>query len=368
MSEIGRRHVEGHRSSIVNESGNARHMNHAGHYVYKYVDSFLRSDVRLAFTIGEIKIFLDESFIKTPSNWQVAVVRSTITNLSLPIAIAPMLDDENTSWVLGLSYNGNLVTKNVKFISRLLVPDADQYIYYVRFGVYSIDHFIQMINTTYSELLQELKDDYSLPALVEPPILYYDDLTKLFGYKVQKQYYDQDGPTPVGVLYNYYYVAFIAKTDEENVGGQSIDSPQLRLIIRDTLGSNPDPSGDYYYPKQRISSLSNWEPVLNYQLETSLSIHPTYTLTSDNTTLNRRYVLKDYSPFDLTLEDAQRGSFTSETTELSYLELNGSGPIRDFNLYMVWTSKEGQTFPLTLIPNSGFDFRLVFRKRAHLED
>lgn len=351
--------------SLVNTSVSYKH---DGHYIYKYVNAFVKADVTRSFSFGEIRVYLAESILKTPTNWQVGVVRSTLNNQTIPVGIAPMLNDTQTAIVLGMSWNGNLVKKNVNFISRLLIPDPENFIKYVRFGWYSIDHFIDMINTTYKELTDELKDLYGLDPLVEPPLLYFTTQTKTFGYKLQKAYYDQALPTPVEVYYNIYYVAYVSNVDEENISGSILFAPDLRLIVRDTLHINPDPTGDYYYPAQRLTSIANWNPVTSYQLETTMQIASTYSISPDTNRINNRFILKDYSPLDLALEDGSRGAFSSETTEINYIELDGTRPINSVELFVNWISKDGEIYPLTLGPNASFEFKLVFRKQANLPD
>lgn len=341
---------------------------HDAHYVYKYVNALFKSDVTRSFSLGEIRVYLAESILKTPTNWQIGVVRSTLNNQTIPVGIAPMLNDTTTAWVLGMSWNGNIVQKAVEFISRIDVPDIENFISYVRYGMYSVDHFIDMINTTYKELTDQLKTDHGLNPAVEPPLLYFDTPTKTFGYKVQKAYYDQALATPVEIYYNIYYVAYVSNVDEENISGAVLFAPELRLIVRDTLHSNPDPLGNYYYPSQRLSSIANWNPVLSYQLETNIQIASTYVVLPDSNRLIKRYILKDYSPLDLALPEGSRGAFSSETTEINYIELDGTRPINSVELFVNWISKDGDVFPLTLGPNASFEFKLVLRKQANLPD
>ena len=51
--------------SLVNTSVSYKH---DGHYIYKYVNAFVKADVTRSFSFGEIRVYLAESILKTPTN------------------------------------------------------------------------------------------------------------------------------------------------------------------------------------------------------------------------------------------------------------------------------------------------------------
>lgn len=351
--------------------------------IYKYVNINIDSrDIKSPNVTKDIStsLNLDSSILQHPHTYRVAISRAEISMSDVPILIAPFKDISTlkTAWTIALSTNGVRVTRDITFIPRVDLNDTTLK-YYEKYGFYSIMHFIEMVNSAYLTVFQELKADplANVPLDAEPPQLFYDNNTNHFTWKLQKAYYDRFiiAPFPVtDAIYVEWDTALDTLIPYFDVIYQPGFGVENQLYVHNTLSYNQIPIGipadvtnaDYYWITQPTNNgLTNWNPVQRIFIETNLPIRNQLLPQEKSSGLNQRNLI------DILTNQVQSSDrfFNRNKVEVTnsvydYHNLEGASPITSISIRVLWTDNFGNEYVMQQTQNAQTNITLLFES-AH---
>jgi len=320
----------------------------------------------------------NRSLLEQPNKYSVAVSKARIPTVDTPILIAPF-DDINllrTKWIIGLEVNGQEAQTNIIFQPRVNLNDNLPY--YIKYGVFSMGHFLDMINSSFEQIFNILKvtPGANLPLDAEPPVLFFDNNTKLFSFIVQRKYYDRDN-IDVGlgdyirVKYNAELETLIPFFDAD--GFEFFSQTPTTLYITDSLNNKTPPNNlalsgltitDYFYVSQCTNTgLANWNPISKILIRTNLPLKNNIIPEEFDNEVKEDTVI-DVLYNNVTAENFfNRNDIEITTSTPDYQNLTGSAPLSALSISVFWKDKFDNEYALTMPSGSQASFTLMFHHR-----
>lgn len=364
----------------------------------QYIASISNSDLSANPTRADIPaVFVDNRrsalLPGPPSDWILSVTRFTLPSMRIPVQLFPTIDTTiNVSpYAVALRWNGNVVVvpliwtpeaspDTVRYppaynpITNPLTAAQKQKYFVPYYSMYSIQNFVQMINTALNASYTFLiNPPYNMPPSA-PPIFAYDGINHHFSMSAPAEYLDS-AATPINILFNAdlwgNFMASFNAFEEPSLGGGGWGNQlSYRFVMTDLLRNReilPYPGGDQtvYVMKQEFPALSLLYSFQSIVLASS-TMHTPSAWTQSNGQPNAQNfcVLTDFEVQYENGFDLKNFVQYVPTAEYRRIELQGDDPIMSVDLQFYWRAKNSpQLIPVQLPFYTLATVLLQFEKR-----
>jgi hypothetical protein len=314
-----------------------------------------------------------QHIIEVPEDWEMSVVRFDIDTTLVPPSTIPM----QPGAVLGV-----LSSSELSFTMRYLGVDTQAFVQNDTLGeIFGFDKLLDQMNATLAALFAALAPP---PAQTDAPFLAYDAETQLISL-----YFDGAWRTagtielwsntathdkliglpatfagfgqPSGKDYRYLFTGGNVRNAPTLVAGRRAGFPVSTDSINDPM----------MFSTQEAITIANWNTTRSIRLlSTSLpmisQIEPQFTNITQQSAFSTAssQTISDFllSNTDNPISDRLSIEYLP-TAEFRMIALMGREPIRRIQIQAVYTTLNGQQFPVLLPPSGVFSFKLLFRRR-----
>ena len=356
-------------------------------HVYYDLSTINNSQVPQSLVFQEIR---SSSFLDTPNDYNVSVLRFNIDSASLPLMIPQVLSDGiNTDcnklvYSVSLMYENTTVQTYLNFIPQNMnftVPagivqqsNSESEYYYL----YSFQHFIDIVNNALYKCMTdlvatcpdltpskyapffEMNPSTNVPTL-NADILGFDNNTE----KSIKIFLN----TPLHTLFSsmpaYYY-------GYSQPLGKNV---QIKIFSQDNSNIYTINSINYIQSYAEFSVCGLWQPIQSIVITTSMPIisnfvSPAKVITdaklnnfgSNNLTINQ---LVDFQvPTEIGNEYKSGGNISYQSVKYRLVELKGNTPLSNVQLAFFWKSKFGILHQFLLEAGCCANIKLLFRLKS----
>lgn len=282
-----------------------------------------------------------QNILDDPSNYKLAVIRFNIPAVNIPI----QNKFKENYYYVKLVFDGAEVLIYVQQIPNAVVNLG---------RIWSYQSFIDGINNAFKTAFDQLKILKPLMVQTLPPkIILNNNNDKLEFYFEQS--YDSSIPNNIQVIVNnkLYYTfptlpAFGLASDESFV--ITVQDQLTNTITLNTI--------DYYIMYEETSSLFLINDFQNIQFESdTIPISPELIDGSKNIT---RRVLTDFEGIQQTNNRSSIQYFPQGP--LRWIDLKSNHGLRDTDLRILWSTKDGSTHLVYIPPNEALSVKLLFRR------
>lgn len=340
--------------------------------VYYNADYINNSDIFKKAIFSETR---KDIIIHNPNLYYLSVVRWSIDLNDIPLMLYPSLEDGtpiNSYYITSLTYLTNTYYGYVNYVSEDIKPDD---IVPIPNPIYSIQHFLDMVNLAYRTAFNALKIDFPLLPYTDAPFLWYDIPNNRVNMIVPT-YYITSNLVKVNMNSNLFTLfasfQFLYNSDDE------IRNKEYQIVLKNT-GNN---TGTFQYPitSNNVASTimySAYNNVFNLnslrkivittaKIPSAEQLITNYGFINSNSSSNEtQRILSDYIvPNNLFTDfDSQLTFYPS--AEFNMIDLKGSVPIKEIDLYFYWVDDNLNIFPIILFPRNGLSAKLMFRKKSY---
>lgn len=332
---------------------------------------------------AEVNLTRDQPYLNTPEFYNLAVVRFAISSSYVPRVFQVLgTTGGNTTWYVGLSYNGVYYTEPIVLPTILNGIQMDQQV------LYNVNAFLDVINAGYLAA-QTAAQVGGAPtgSTGAQPLMTYDPVDQLYTMNVPTFYgTGTTGATGAGIgvhmsfpLYQEFQsFNFIQNSPLLYAAGNNSDVTFVRELtgfnyINNTiiLSLSGTGSGPYMQLKQDASWASTISNINRLQI-TSNQLPVVQEFVSTTTYLQEEGgpgnqifpILTDF----LIGSDSQLQNQGQDYLYFSNLyritTLQGSTPLRSFSLKIYVTTHSGLRFPLFIPPYGCMCLKLLFLKKG----
>lgn len=368
-----------------------------------YYDIRVTNSDQVGTTVNRPQVKFNETrsvpYIERPDDWEVSVVRFEVDTygVSLPLMTPTVeIGQANPNLLEGritLKYGATTAFSSPVFVpenlsaSVPLPPLVEQDNSQGYYNLNSFQSFIDIINTTFSQALTNLKT--AVPALNvasnRPGFLQIDQQGFVYGYFQQSLY---DSSLGVGnyvevyfdeVLYNYfstfqydYYgdgVLTIPKGRYRlRVKGSPTFAPQNTFSVTDGVGTF-----NTLVCFQDFVATQSWNPVSGLifksqilPIKPSLSGVPFIYNATTSQQLATSNVILQLTDLVVDNRDGKQykpGVIYAPTAEYRLVDLFGTTPLYTIDIEVEWIDNFGKNYPLRLAPGATATMKILFRKK-----
>ncbi len=359
------------------------------HHIY-YNISIPHDDSRFPLGNPSPAIFQEvreQPLLYDPEDYVMSVIRFSVPTQYIPLFIMPIQQYPNTdpnlsTYSVTLSFGG---VDNQVFLayipenSYIPVPPPpaigegetrSQYVNY--YSVYSIQHFLDMINTALKSAFLAIG---SPPVgITQPPMMTYSPLTRLFSMNAQTAYATSN-PGTIQIFFNnflnvnfetsfnqiyYGYVGIIKGKNAQFV----IESTPINNMTLATLGASYVMTQDY----NTIPSLTDFDSIVF--ITGSLPIRSEWissqiinTSSTTNNTTNFQRILTDFE-VDLNTGFETRSLVKYfPVAEYRRVDLFGRGGLYNIDLQVYWRDTEQNLYPILIPDGEICSVKILFEKK-----
>lgn len=285
---------------------------------------------------------MDVPFVHEIENTELSVIRFVLPNYDTPIFIF-----QNNTYYISATYKTALVTTPVLFTNRS--PDSDgQY-------VYEIQHFIDMLNTTITQVLTDLNALETLPTS-DFPYFIYDNASHLISFIAHKTYYSETVTNPIRLYLNSI---LFKKLQGLPVIGTGTATREYQLLVQDEY--NNTYNTNYFQMEQQASSFDLMCDFNSVVLTTSMPIQNEYI----NTGSIGLPILTDYCPNDLNIETYANNIVYNAVFPYRQVEMTGSGQLYVIDIQCYWSDISGSLHQMYLPPGESSNIKIMFSKKGN---
>lgn len=311
--------------------------------------------------------------LKKASDYYLTICRFYIPSSLIPLQIVPILPNQSnpnkTVYSLTLEYNGNISQQYLTYISEdtTLTPTDTGYYY-----MYNYTTFIKMVNTSLTLAFNAITP----PLGSEAPFLQFDYSDNLFGFVVQRQYYDNTLPNPIKLYINDDLEAVITSLDTTYVNQTQGRIYSVNIYNQGNNFYNPNsktPTSppSYYLMNQFQTNLSAFQNLRSIFISSNtIPVNREYTKESSDSTYSLSVpILTD---FNLVINDSGLSNLRTPIEYFAnlYRLIN---LVSDAALYLIdievkFSTKNGKVYPLKIPFNETLSLKLLFLRKesAHL--
>lgn len=321
-----------------------------------------------------------EPIIDVPEDYMVSINQMRLPVNHLPIFIAKEKyttnpNNGNPFWYNDLVYNITMKYDNASITLPVIYESAftstniwiPEYVNPRYYWVYNYTDFLEMINKTILNVLDQLKLLKPAIATANAPFFYFDATSGLISLYAEEDYFEESVP-PIIELFvnnelNRFFQAFTVNV-LPNVS--SNEFLQFRIFNKNNLNRVVIGGVNYIKMTQDFNALVLWNDIETIQFTTNLPISSEYVEqkgTNSNTTDN---ILRDFIIFYPSTNSTSRTNINYAIPEYNLTNLYGTTPIRNIIITGYWVSKSGVRYPLFLQEGETSLIKLMFRKKSTL--
>jgi hypothetical protein len=314
---------------------------------------------------------LNVALLENPSEYQMAVSRSKVSTVDLPI-LMPEVSGGNTTWNLTMAYTTN---SGATYTTRsLLVPWIQRQVlttellkYYPAEAVYDYNHVVDMMNAAFASLTATINSDLTLTLAV--PIMEWDSATQKFSMVLDKVDYNDDLATHCSIRFNaemeHVFQSFPFSYDFTSTRvGQ-----ELQLVQKVRINSYyPDPFDNtqaLFQVEQEYVALSLWNPVQTIQVRTAMPIRSQFIPQDyvNRNNLNGVNIIRDYTPIVGSSSSNVRSYVVNFADEYEWNDMVGTAPLKHISASFYWQDIYGVSRQLLITKHATNTLKLVFRRK-----
>ena len=245
--------------------------------------------------------------------------------------------------------------------------------------IYTFSEWILMMNTALTTAFNKLSTaaidgGNPLPGGSVAPLFYYNPTLQTMILQCQTGIYDSTLPNPIGIWFNNYLAPIFTGFRFDRYTVNDTNGKDNLFIITNLV---VNVSGANYQIQPYEFSAAYWSSVATLQIISTLPVQ------SENITpVNPDYqqsslsppMVQQLNPFSQIIEDIAidysavqnfQGTFIyNKTDSWRMISVNSSGPLTQFNISLYFTTLDGQSHPLTLLPGTNCTLKIAFLKKS----
>lgn len=321
--------------------------------------------------------------IGNPSEYYLSIVRFLI-----PLQNIPIFNFRTGEYTVTIDFNGSPYQATVPYISSQTFPDS--------FGnqpVYSYTLFLNMVNTALRSAFAAYKLANPAQPQTAAPYLIYGTKTHLVSLRCQLTYYDSSfsiAAQPLKVYFNTALYSFFQSSMQIYNGytrnGVPTFGRNFQIVIFDKgdnyevlpASYNAGVSGPGYDMEQEYVTLYDWNDLRTIQIVSTTLKTRTEGLSTTNvdgrpippgspgSESDAAPIITDFIPGVENGFEARSYVLYNPTAEYRLVDLLGTTPLKEINLEVRWTDKQGKSYPLYIPPGDSASFKLLFRRRGYI--
>ena len=331
-----------------------------------YISKSLQGNCSAEQRLNEESPILDKA-----NDWQMSVVRFDIPTSQIPILIPdirpfPNVNINETIYSVVMEYNGDITSKSyVQYVtskpnstlpnpptaSKLFVDRSDYYF------IYSINHFLKMINTVISDAFGKLS---APPGGSVAPTLTFNSSTNRFTLNSDVSFYSSDLATPIKLYFNNALFSFFEGFNCEYFGRQISDGRDVMFRVYNDL------------QEQEYPTVISWNCLRSLQLRSSMmGINNEFVpnkLGTNGLISSSSPILADFIPlFDnSSIGSSVARSSISYTVNSSHRLINllSDQPLRKVSLEVYWVDEQGNEYLLPMNYRESVTCKLCFFRKG----
>jgi hypothetical protein len=306
-----------------------------------------------------------------------------LTDYVINIGVGETIND--LTFVDNVGRNVVFQPENLTIPRPTLQPQTiDEYINNQYYYVYSIDNFLQMVNTALEEVFNLVQTVYvELAQGVVPRFVWNDNYNKIDLYLSEQMI--QDNPTnnffitmntKLFNLFNTFSSANIGS----NVGDAETDGTAYALYARNnyqpfistTVGTQ---NKNVYVYTQNSSSVPSWCPAQSIEFIThSISVNPSNTgapfyigtnlKTNQNVNAVSNVITDFQIPMTIGTEYTRNLLYYQPQAEYRLFDLVSQQSLQNINVSIAWLDKFGFSHPLLIKYGASASLKLLLRKKT----
>lgn len=308
---------------------------------------------------------LDVAILDNPSEWDMAVVRSNLNTMELPLLIPDVDEDTGrTTWKITMEWNGNVVSEDPPYNQvNDYVPGSEQY--YPRYGIYDYSLVADIMNGSFSTLYAGLVA-LGLPNVAAPEMIFDRDAQRFKVILPVNQFDQSTVAVPVYIRFNHE-LETIFQSFTYSFDGSRYDA-ELGCIAktrRNNYWPEPNIPSAFFLYEQDYTVLSLWNPISSISIRTSMPVQPQFiprNFTNRNQ-LNGSTIIRDYIPNIVDPNTTARASVVNSVDEYEMNSMIGTSPLKHINASMHWTDCYGRSYELLLNKHAVCSIKLMFRRK-----
>lgn len=325
--------------------------------------------------------------VANPSEYYLSIVRFLI-----PLQSIPIFNFKANQYTVTLDFNGSPYQATVQYISsRLDQPAVSPYL-----PVYSYELFLIMINTALEAAFAAYKLANPAQPQTAPPYMVYNSHTQTTAIRAQSAYYDPNftiAQQPLKIFFNTalfgFFPSYIQLFNGYTRNGVPSAGRNFNIVIYDKGDNNEiipatyngGVAGPGFDMEQEFGTLYNWNDLRTIQIvSTTLKTrtegissdfvdnlpHPSSDLTNGGSPADSQPIITDFIPAVEVGPEARSYVLYNPTAEYRLVDLIGTTPLKEINLEIRWTDKQGNAYPVYIPPGDSASFKMLFRRRGYL--
>jgi len=311
-----------------------------------------------------------DALIDVPRDFHFYIERASVSSVATPLFIF-----EDGAYVVGLSYTTTYVQQALVFTSDSSVALSGYR------DVYSINHFVKMINTAFAAAFATLSPSVPAPRLPNyPPQVSYDASTKLFSITAETLYDPTSTPTGTSIVISLntrLYQMLGACWD--SVYNGAVTSPTAVLDYQILIHSTNNNLVAIYPPTGPTPTANAYQMVGEFISSQLKSICRIVLLTSTIPVaqesipklVNGRVIegnsstpiVTDFAVNVDASENWGRPNYVYTPAYPRLTDLEGTSALQNITIQVMWQNCKGDLFPLYIPPFGEFSAKLVFRRK-----
>ncbi len=324
---------------------------------------------------AEYREFRGEALLDDPSQYKMTITRFSVPAFNIPILIPkiqkfPNVDINKTIYTLYLTYNGISSDKQtVQYVNfnsypppqppSGLHPEVEYSEYYF---IYSIQHFVNMINNTLYNAFIDLAGRTTLPLNAAAPLLIFTPETQLLSFNVHSSY-SWNNVSPIFMTFNSPLAELISGfSTRDNLVLDGYDY----VIYQNPKNIFTYSTLTYIDYSQEYVTIGSWN-VMKAIVFTSSNIpvfHEYLPNLSGSSTNNFNQIVTDFEPV-LDIPNSTRSIYQYYPQgPYRLVDLVSEQPLFSLDIKIYWQDKSLNLYPLTIPPLQEATVKVLFIKKG----
>ena len=298
-----------------------------------------------------------DAVVQNPSLYNVSVVRFEIPT-TIPLFIFP--EPSKYEFLIALE---DLTDPLNPIVSKFPVVFVDYCTgcFYER-GVYYVNHFLKMVNTTFQTCYDNMKAINPTYQPTQAPYITYDPATTLMTLWADEEYLDIDRYQILmsNIIHNQFFGSFLSKAFFQNI--TAINKTDVQLLVENQYTNSEVVNGTLLYKMTgEYSTLPLFNQLQQILIETdSMNIDGEI---QSGTLPNVRRLLTDFEPPS---DVSNRQYYTYNPSIYRWYNLLSTTPMNRISCKVFITYSTGESHPLFLLFNELVSIKLLFKLKKDL--
>lgn len=280
----------------------------------------------------------------------------TIARFTLPVTSLPIFNFLDNTYAVTLSFSGSDFMEFVTYTSLTINPFGKQY-------VFNYQHFIDMINTAFSDAFTALKTAFPGAPPVTAPRMEYNGYTNGVSIEFENAYNPNVASPTIEVYVNDFLYRFFPNIENQFFGYIQPADKNYQILIKDN-GNNV--SGGITTMSQEYPTFYLWYDFRNILVTSNtLPISSEAIASRDQDGTNRSLsIVTDFIPFQFGIGEQTKTPFVYQPQpQYRLIDLYSHQPIRSIDYQVFWEDKFGNINEFLLNPGQEMTMKMLFVKK-----